>query len=159
MTEIPAVWLWVSGLFFLVNLLFNIGLLIALWKLYGILNDTRPKIAALAAKTDILLNRVQEVAKRVEEVATTIRDRTNEVGGRARGVVGSAELVVHSASKQFERFSPFVVGAVTAMRLIKALNEMRKGKPASEATKKGFLDRLPARRRKKKGLLDFLKGD
>ncbi|HEY0866075.1 MAG TPA: hypothetical protein VGE01_01780 [Fimbriimonas sp.] len=158
MKEIPAVWLWVSGLFFFVNLLFNIGLLIALWKLYTILNDTRPKIASLAAKTDMLIHKVQQVAERVEEVATTVRDRTNEVGGRARGVIGSAELVVHSASKQFERFSPFVVGAVTAMRLIKALNEMRHGRSAKDATKKGLLERLPARKRKKKSLLDFVTG-
>lgn len=143
MTEIPPIWLWLSGIFFFVNICLFIGWIVAIVKLVGFIKTVTPKVNEISGKVNDLVVKVEQVAVRVEEVATSVKETVDGVGGRAKGVVGSAELIAQSASRQFERFSPFVVGAMTAMRLIKALNEMRHGKSATDATKKKNLKDKP----------------
>jgi hypothetical protein len=104
----------------------------------------------MSAKVAELTKKVEVLAVRVEEVATTMKETVGNVGQKASGILGSVELIAQSASKQFERFSPFIVGAMTAMRLVKSLNEMRHGKSAMEATKGKTLEKKPATPPKKR---------
>jgi uncharacterized protein YoxC len=147
MSEIPTWWLVLSGVFFFMNILFFVAMTFAMLALARMVKNIQPQISGLSTKVHGLIDTVENVAKRVEEVAASVRQTVEGVGGRAQGVIGSAEVVAHSASKQFEKFSPFVVGALTAMRLVKALNEMRHGRSAAQATKKKTLERRPASRR------------
>lgn len=150
--DIPNWWLIVSALFFVANLVFFIVLAYLGVTLVRVLKETKPKVDEISTKVSALVTKVEQVAVRVEEVANSVKETVDNVGGRAKGVVGSAELVAQSASRQFERFSPFVVGAMTAMRLVKALNEMRHGRSAASATKKGTLKKKPASK-KSSGIL------
>jgi hypothetical protein len=143
MNEIPSWWLAVSAIFFIVNILLFCGWLFAIFKLVQFMKEVTPKINEISGKVGALVVKVEQVAERVEEVATSVKETVDGVGGRAKGVVGSVELVAQSASRQFERFSPFIVGAMTAMRLIKSLNEMRHGRSAASATKKKNLKDKP----------------
>ena len=147
MNGIPVWVSWAAGIFFVVNILFYVALIVAVLRISSLLRDLRPKIDELSGRVHSLADRIEGVAQRVEEVAESVRDTISGVGGKAKGVVGSVELIAQSASRQFERFSPFVVGALTAIRLVKALNEMRKGRPLKDATKKGVVERTPARKR------------
>jgi outer membrane murein-binding lipoprotein Lpp len=145
MNNIPTIWFWLSGAFFVVNILFFFALTVALLRVAGLIKELTPKVNELSVKVNGLVTQVQEVAKKVEEVAANVATTMSEVGGRAKGVVGSVELVAQSASRQFERFSPFVVGAITAMRLVRALSDIRGGRKPSEALKKRNMKRKPAR--------------
>jgi hypothetical protein len=63
-----------------------------------------------------------------------VKTAVDGVGGKAKSVAGSAEIVATSASRQFERFSPLLVGALTAIRIVKAVSDARR--PKLEPTKK-----------------------
>lgn len=142
-----------AGVFFILNALLFIALGYVAFMVVKFLKEAQPKIGELSSKVSALVAKVEQVAVRVEEVAESVKNTIDGVGSRATGVVGSAELIAQSASRQFERFSPFIVGATTAMRLVKALNEMRAGRSAASATKKGVLKNKPAS--KKGGLLSM----
>lgn len=141
----PDIYLWLSGAFFLINIVFFVVLIIVLLELKKFLIEVRPKVNELSTKVNGLVTQVELVAKKVEEVASNVAVTTAELGGRAKGVVGSVELVAQSASRQFERFSPFVVGAMTAMRLVRALSDIRGGRKPSEALKGKNMKKKPAR--------------
>lgn len=147
MTEIPPFWLWVSGAFFLLGALFFLTLIIAMVLLVIKVNQLAPQVQETIKKVNGLTAQVQDISQKVGQIATNLNSTVTEVGGRAKGVVGSVELVTQSASRQFERFSPFVVGAVTAIRLVRSLAEMRK----KEDTK------LVRRGRKKKNPLTLFR--
>lgn len=135
--QIPTWWLVISAVFFIVNIVLFIGLMVAGFFLLKFLRELGPRL-------DGLSKRVDDLHGRVIELTESLRKNIEGVGGKARGIVGSVERVAQSTSRQFERFSPFFIGALTAMRLVKALNEFRKGRPLASATKKGVLDRKPA---------------
>ncbi len=144
MTEIPTWVVIAAGLFFVVNILFYVALIAVL------ILVVKPAMQQMSAKVSELTAKVDKVAVRVEELATNVRETLESVSLKASSILGSVELIAQSASKQFERFSPFIVGAMTAMRLVKSLNEMRHGRSALEATKKKTLEKKPATPAKKK---------
>src|ERR671916_376197 len=120
MQPVPTWWLVLSGLFFFVNILFFIGIMIGGFFLLKFMKDLRPRM-------DTLTQRLDDLHRRVIDLTETLHKNIEGIGGKAKGVVGSVERVAQSTSRQFERYSPFFIGALTAMRLIKALNEFRKG--------------------------------
>ncbi|RYG47917.1 hypothetical protein EON79_06000 [bacterium] len=149
MTEIPLWWLIVSAAFFAVNLLFFVVMAVVLLKLLGIVQALQPKVAELTGTVQGLVTTVQGVAHKVEELTATVKNRADGVGSKAQEVVGSTGMIMNTASRQFERFAPFITGALTAMRLVKALNEMRKGRSATDSTKKKTLEKVPATKKKR----------
>ena len=137
MTSVPTWWLVLSGIFFFMNIVLFGALAYAAVRLVGILKTLTPKLAAIEAQVSDVVKKVQDLTKSLQETATN-------VGGKARGVVGSVEGVTQSASRQFERYSPFVIGSLTAIRLVTALNGVRKGRSLKGATsRKGILKRKP----------------
>jgi uncharacterized protein YoxC len=145
MTEMPTwmIWTWMilSSLFFLLNLAVFAVLVIVLLKLKEVLEDLRPKIAQLAARVD-------GIGQRVEEIAISTRTTVDTVGGRARSIVGSAQHVSETASRQFERYSPIIVGVATGLKLLSAVRAYRKEDAEEESPRNGQGDRRPKKRRK-----------
>jgi uncharacterized protein YoxC len=143
MNDVPAwmitTWFWLSSIFFLLGIIVLVGIFVAGLKVLQMLTELKPKIDALDQNVQGLLVKVHSVADRVEELTVSVKATVDNVGGRARGVAGSAELVAQVASRQFERFSPWLIGTITAMRLV---NEWRAehakakgGKPQSKLKK------------------------
>jgi hypothetical protein len=129
MTEIPAWWLYVSAAFFIVNILFFVGLVFALFKLVQIVGGLTPKVNAIATRVDA-------IGHKVEELTTSVKETAESLGGRAKSVAGSVDLIAHSASRQFEKYSPVIVGILTTLKLLKAVQEYRRGHDIAEATTK-----------------------
>jgi low affinity Fe/Cu permease len=155
MNEIPGwlatTWVVVSLLFFILNIvLFGVLIFVAL-KLKSQAEAMQPKLDELLKKANETVVQVQEIAKKVQEIANNVGTTANDVGTRAKGIVGSAELMTQSASRQFERFSPLVVGAVTGIRLIRALNDIRGGRKPKDAVTGKNMKRPP----KRKGILSL----
>jgi hypothetical protein len=127
MNGMPEWWIWASGIFFIVNILLISALIYLIFEVVKFLRSVQPKIVALTEK-------VESIGARVEEVALSVRTTSENLGGRAKSIAGSVDLVAHSASKQFERFSPLIIGVMTALRLLKAVQEYRRGKTVAAAT-------------------------
>jgi hypothetical protein len=153
MQEVPSwlivVWLIVSLLFFLTNLI-----LLAVLAYVGL--KLRPALEDLSKKVGDLTVKIERVAERVEDLAGNLGETVGNVGQKAAGILGSVELVLQSASRQFERFSPLLVGAMTAMRLVKSLNEMKSGKSPLKATTTKTLEKRKATPPKRKKLFGLL---
>ena len=133
----PTWWLVISAFAYVCLALVCISLIVAAVFVVKFLQQVAPKVVAIEGQ-------VQELVKKVQELTTNIGETVNGIGGRAKGVVGSAEGIAQSASRQFERYSPFVIGALTAIRLVKALNESKKGKSLAKATTRKGIAKKPA---------------
>jgi phage-related protein len=134
MTEMPTVWLWVSGIFFVLQSIFVIALTIAVFKLIQAIQQITPKVQAISDK-------VHDIGDKVEDLTANVKTTLEVVGGRAKSVAGSADLIAHTASRTFEKFSPVVIGILSALRILKALQEFRGGKSPAEATKAKTLEK------------------
>jgi hypothetical protein len=119
MTEVPTIWLWVSGLFFFFGLLLFMALGVFVVFLIKWMKEMKPKIESIS-------NRVDAIGKNVEELTEHVKATTASVGGRAQSVAASVDSIASLASSTFERFSPYVAGAMTAMKLISGFVQMRK---------------------------------
>lgn len=150
MQEVPTWWLAISAIFFIINTLFFVALIVVVIKLMPVLQQMTQKIGDLTTKVEKVAEKVEEVATHLGEVAGHLGETVGNVGQKATGILGSIELITQSASRQFERFSPLLVGAMTTMRLVKALNEMKSGKPTLEATKGKTLTKKAASSGRKK---------
>ena len=136
MTDIPSWWLYLSGAFFLFNIVLFGVLIYAILSLVKLVKALQPRVESLEDSVKTLIVKVQDVADRVEEVATSVRDTVQNVGGRARNVVGTAEMVAGAASKQFERLAPLATGVITALKVLKAVQEFRHRRAEPEESKK-----------------------
>jgi uncharacterized protein YoxC len=142
MSEIPTWWLAVSAAFFVVNILFFIAMIAMLLFVKQFMIEQKPRIEALESEVKTLVEKVHVIADRTEEIATSLKSTVDVVGGRAKGVATSAEIVASVLSRQVERFSPYIVGALTAMKLFKGVREMRappletRGEAAAKDAKK-----------------------
>jgi len=142
---VPDWWLWVSAAFFAVNLLFFLALAVVMLKIVALVKDLGPKVGELTTKVEGLVVKVEEVSTQVTEVAQHVKETVTDVGQKTSSILGSIEQIATTASKQFERFSPFVIGAMTAMKLVRAVADFRqertfKGKV--EKKSKNLLERL-----------------
>lgn len=133
MTQIPAWVIIFAGIFFVVQTLFTLGLLVGLFFVARALAQLGPKVAAIGDK-------VHDIGVKVEDLTTTVKATVDNVGGRAKSVAGSADLIAHAASRSFEKFSPYVIGIMSALRILKAVREFRQGSSLADATKQKALD-------------------
>lgn len=134
---VPTWWLVLSGLFFLMNIVLFSALAFAAIKLVGILKDLTPRIVGIEKQ-------VQDLIKKVQDLTANVQETVRSIGGKASATVGSVEGVAQSASRQFERYSPFVIGSLTAIRLVSALNQAKNGRSLAKATsRKGILKKKP----------------
>ena len=133
MNEIPSWWLAVSGLFFVLNAVLFVFLIVAAIQFMKFMKDVAPRIEALEKSTQELIVNVQGVAKRVDEVAASVKETVDSVGGKARGLASSAELVVSATSRQFERITPVVTGVLTAIKVIRAVRDLRHARQEKKA--------------------------
>ena len=134
---VPTWWLVLSGLFFFMNIVLFGALAFAAIKLVGVAQGILPRVVTIEKQ-------VSDLVKKVQDLTANIQQSVGELSGKAKGVAGSAEGIVQSASRQFERYSPFVIGSLTAIRLVAALNGVKKGRSLAKATsKKGVLQKKP----------------
>jgi len=112
-------WLIVSLIFFLFAIGVLITLLVVMLKLIKMVQELKPKI-------DSLTSRVDSIGKNLEELTAHVKVTAESVGGRARNVATSVDSIASLASSTFERFAPYVTGAMAAMRLFSGFMQMRR---------------------------------
>jgi hypothetical protein len=134
MTQFPPWVVYAAGVFFLVQIAFTLGLIYAVWKLVQAIQQIAPKVEAISVK-------VHDIGEKVEDLTTNVKGTLEALGGRAKSVAGSADLIAHTASRTFEKFSPVVIGILSALRILKAVKEYRAGQSVAEATSPKTLDK------------------
>ena len=135
MTQIPIWWLILSGIFFFVNTLMFVVLTVALFKLIKFTEELSPRVKAIEAQIQELIVRLQAVAKQVEEATASVKQTVDTVGGRARGLVGTAEVLANTTGRQIERLSPIVAGVMTAVKIVRAVQDFRSARNERKARK------------------------
>jgi hypothetical protein len=112
-------WLIVSLIFFALNIVLFLALTILAFTLMKWMKEMKPKIESIS-------NRVDAIGKNVEELTDHVKNTAESVGGRAKSVATSVDAIAHLAANTLERFSPYVGGALAAMRLLSGFVQMRK---------------------------------
>lgn len=128
MNEIPSwVVVW-AGVFFIVQTVFTLCLIGAVIFLIIEIKKITPKVAAIGDK-------VNDIGEKVDDLTANVKTTVEALSGRAKSVAGSADLIAQTASRTFERFSPAVVGILSALRILKAIQEFRRGAHAGDSSK------------------------
>ncbi|RYG79356.1 hypothetical protein EON77_09265, partial [bacterium] len=109
--EIPLWWLLLSGLFFVVNIVFFAVLSFVAWKLLGLSHKVEPKIESLLAT-------VNGIGHKVDDLTAIVKDVAARVGQQAEGVSASANQISHVAAQQVEKFGPIIAAATAAYKVI-----------------------------------------
>ena len=139
MTPLPTIWLVLSGLFFLVNIVFFGVLTFVALKLLQLSKTVEPKIASL-------LGTVNDIGKKVDDLTDIAKDVAAKVGQQAQGVTASANQISHVAAEQVERFGPIIAAATAAYKVIGTARQLLFFRAIGKAERKG-LERNAARKR------------
>jgi uncharacterized protein YoxC len=132
MSTIPSWWLALSGLFFVLNSALFVILGLFVIRLGQMAQDLKPKIDEISTKVSHLTTTVEGVAVKLDELTVSLKQNVDGVGSRSQNILASVEQISGTASRQFEKFSPLVVGALTVFRLFRAVGDMRKGRHQAE---------------------------
>lgn len=139
---LPSWWLILSGLFFALNtVLFGVLIFVGI-RLSKAIQEVTPKVNDLTVKVNGLVTQVHAVAVRVEEVAKTVNDTVSDVGGKASRIAGTAEGFTQTATRNFERITPLVMGAFKVFKFVRGIQEARSHrKDRRQPRKRGLLRR------------------
>jgi len=131
--EIPSLWLWVSGLFFLLGIIFFAATSVVLFKLLKMSEDLKPRVESLTQRVETLMIKIDRVSDHVDEAMVSVKHSVDGVGGKAQGIMGSVESMAKGASSKFEGITPILAGAMALYRLYMTVKAVRAQNQASEA--------------------------
>jgi hypothetical protein len=150
--EIPywllLTWYILSALFFLLNLAAFAAIGFLAFQMIGFLKEVRPKANVLMTRGEALMSRMENVASNAEEVLSTTKERVTAVSDQAVTVMGSVNSITSTASRQFERFAPFIMGSIAAIKVVRALYDATKGRRSLEMKVEETEDRRTGRSRR-----------
>jgi hypothetical protein len=114
MNDIPnwliMTWLVLSSIFFILNIGIFVALLFMMVKMMKLVQDLTPRVHSIA-------ERVDGIAAQVEDIAKNTKTTMEGITGRTKSVMGSVDTIAVTASRQFEKFSPVILGATAAFRV------------------------------------------
>lgn len=103
MVEIPSVWLWVSGIFFFVNIIFFCILIFALIKMMQVAQELKPKI-------DRISDRVDSISEKVDVIAGEVQGKVHALSDTSSKLLNTAESFTSASSMLVGRFAPYIAG-------------------------------------------------
>lgn len=135
---IPTWWLILSAIFFCLQSLLVLCLIGAVVYAIKLIKELQPKIAAVSDK-------VHDIGEKVEDLTVNVKETMATLGGKAKSVAGSADIIAHTASRTFEKYSPIVAGIVSALRVLRAVQQLR-AKKSGQASVPGKVDKKSPKR-------------
>jgi|GEM_PF-6484530 len=118
MTDIPSWVVNLAGVFFLVQIVMSLCLIYLIFRVVAMVKEVGPKVEEISTK-------VKDIGDKVEALTESVKSTADTVGARAKSISGSAEAIAQTAATSFERFSPYVVAILSALRIIRAVQEFR----------------------------------
>lgn len=101
--QIPSAWLWISGIFFFVNILFFGILIFALVKLMQVAQEMKPKIERIS-------DRVESISEKVDMIAGEVQGKVKDLSTTSSKFLSSAESFSMASSQLVGRFAPYIAG-------------------------------------------------
>jgi hypothetical protein len=120
--EIPSIWLWLSGIFFLVNIIFFGVLIFALMKILQLSKELKPKV-------DRISDRLDSISEKVDSIATDLKQTVRNVGEKTTNVASSAEIISTLGAANFGKYAPILAALGTAVKGAQMLKQLGIGLP------------------------------
>ncbi len=138
-SEIPTLWLIVSGVFFFLGIIVFAAILVVLVKLLKLAEDLKPRVDRLSGQVETLIVKVDRVADRVEEVATSAKGSIDDFRGTSSGIMGTIEHLAKSTATKSDMITPILSGGLAAYRIFMSIKASRANnpKPSKALAKKG----------------------
>lgn len=124
--EIPAIWLWVSGAFFLFGTLSYMVMVVLLLRLIGVVNELKPKVERIT-------ERVEAISGKVDALATTAKDTVESVGGGAKNITKSVEGLVVGTSGKMQQITSILGIVMTGYQLFQQFQSVKASKQPKQA--------------------------
>src|SRR5689334_8699558 len=109
--EVPTWWVIFSGVYFIISILWSIGLCIGLWMVYG-------KVMPVISEARIQLRRVSKQAKSVAAKASNTADI---VHAQTQNQLGNAQSAGNLVTRQARTVGAALTGLLVAARVINFL--------------------------------------
>ena len=103
MNEIPAIWFWLSGAFYVFGIIMFVVLALLGLKVMQFLQNIQPSIASVAAKVETVTTTVNNLSHKVEGITGKVEGIADSVKGiadSARGVADTAKGTVQSVGNK-----------------------------------------------------------
>jgi hypothetical protein len=130
--DIPSLWLWISGIFFLFGILVLGASLVVLLKILKIAEEMKPKVESLVTKVEALTEKMDTLADKAEETLASVKHSVDGVGGKAQGIMGAIETITMTVATKFDGLAPIISGALAAYKVFLAMKN-RQTKPTVKA--------------------------
>lgn len=129
---IPDVWLWISGIFFLLGILALCVSLFVMLKVLKIAEEMKPKLDSVVTKVEELTLKLDSVADKADETLASVKQSVEGVGGKAQGILGAVEAITLAVATKFDGIAPLINGALAAYKIFNAVKARKtdKTKPA-----------------------------
>lgn len=108
MLQVPTWWVWASGVYFALSILWTLGLCIGLWVLYR-------KVTPILTEARVQMRRVSDQAKSVAARASNTADI---VHSQAQHLLGAAETAGTQVTRQARTVGAALTGLLVAVRVV-----------------------------------------
>lgn len=126
MSEIPGWWLWVSGIFFVLQSLFLVALGVVLFKALEVLRTLPPKVEATSRQVNQLLTTVQGVASKVDGIAANVQTTVSTVNGSVQRVSGTMGAVSEGAAPVLTKAAPILGYLALGLKVLQMVQGLRR---------------------------------
>jgi hypothetical protein len=121
MNDMPAPWLWVSGIFFGLGIVVLIAILAALVKLKQSVDEIVPALT----KT---VERLESATEKLEATVNSAKKTVDHVGTKARNVADGIEAVALISAQRFQMFSTLLTATSTVFKLMQMVKSTKADK-------------------------------
>jgi len=108
MIEVPTWWIWISGCFFILSIVWTVGLSVGAWMLYK--------------KTMPLVNEAQTQVRRVSDQARVVAVKASQtadiVHAQTQNLLGNAQSTGNQVTRQARTVGAALTGLLVAARVV-----------------------------------------
>lgn len=108
MLQVPGWWVWASGVYFALSIVWTLGLCVGVWMLYS-------KVTPILTEAKVQLHRVSDQAK---NIASRVSNTADSVHTQAQRLLGSADSAGSQVTRQARTVGAALTGILVAVRVI-----------------------------------------
>jgi hypothetical protein len=116
---VSSVWLWVSGVFFVLGSVAMPAALLLVLRVLKSVNDMEPKVRRIS-------DRLESMSEKLEGMATSAKSSVDSVGASTKALVGSVEGAVVGSAARFEKVLGVLVLGMSILKLVREFQEVRR---------------------------------
>ena len=134
MNDMPTLWLWVSGLFFVLGMAVFVAILIAMMSLRKAVSEAIPAITRS-------IENLEKATEKLESTVASAQKSVDHVGLKTRSVVDGIEAIAVFSAQRIQAFATILTATSTAFKLLQMFK--------STKAEKIKVDNKPVRRHNK----------